>query len=223
MHIDDRHSTIEPLWEGALAQPSETYATRGAAGPHVTLGKPAWWSDTQMLGDAWHAPAGGQRYGVARFAFSLRVDSGQTVQRVTFSVALHAQPAGARPIAFDLSPMLTTATQTGTRKVGVGPGFKFFGVDVTVGQAEFSITTQQAVPVIAAEGVGESAVRWVFAAHPAHPLVGAQLTYIVVELPQGVAAASAAMHLTADVQTRLGRALFLPPQAEGVRWSYVLQ
>ena len=222
MYLDDTNITIEPLWDGALAPPTGTYAMRGDYAPHVTLGKPAWYADTQVLGDDWHAPAGGQRYGVARFAFSIRADGGPTVQRVTFSVNLHAHPMGARPIAFDLIPTLTTEEQTGTRTLGIGPSFKFFGVDATIGKAETTVAIKQAVPVVVAEGVGESAARWEFVSRPAHPLVGAQTTYIVVELPPGVNAARAEMRLTADVQTRLGRVLFMPPQTETARWNYVL-
>jgi hypothetical protein len=223
MHIDDSQFPIETAWEGALAPPAGVYATRGEGLPRVSLGKPVWWSDQKVLGQKWMPPAGGKSYGLARFAFSLRPEGRQTVRSAEFIVYLHAKGRGPRPVAFDLFPKAVTEEQTGEFTVGVGPDFKFAGAEASLAKAETKINLRQAVPVVIADGVGESMARWVFAARPAHPLVGSQSVYAVVELPPGVEAARVSLHLSAEVTTRLGPVRGLLPETEREQLNWVLE
>jgi|CXWL01.1.fsa_nt_gi hypothetical protein len=223
MHIDDTQLPFDSAWEGELAPPEGVFA-KGDGLPTVSLGRPAWWSDGKVLGKEWVPPAGGRRYGLARFAFSLRPGARQEVKRVEFVVHLHAKGGGARPVVFDLFPKAVTEEQTGTRTLGLDPKFKFVdAVEVSGLKAETTINVRQAVPVITADGVGESVARWVFQSRPAHPLIGSQSAYVVVELPPGVAAARASLLLSAEVTTRFGPMRGLLPEDERERLSWVLE
>lgn len=224
MHIDETSFPIEFEWEGELAPPAGVYITRGGGDlPCVSVGRPVWWSDQKVLGEKWTPPAGGRRYGLARFAFSLRPEGRQSIRSAEFVVHLHAKGAGPRPIVFDLLPKLTTEEQTGEFSLGIGPDFKFAGAEASLGKAEAKVNLKQAVPVVTADGVGESAARWVFQARPAHPLIGSQLTYAVVELPPGVEAARASLGLSAEVETRFGPLRGLLPEPERARLSWLLE
>ena len=202
MLIDEARFQVEFEWEGELAPPSGVYVTRGDGLPRVSLGRPAWWSDQKVLGEQWTSPAGGHRHGLARFAFSLRPGERQSVRSAEFIVYLHARGAGPRPIFFDLLPKVVTEEQTGSRAFGIDPKFKFAGaVEFSGVKAETTINVKQAVPVIAADGIGESTARWVFEARPAHPLVGSQMVYAVVELPPGVESARASLQRGTSLAT----------------------
>ncbi len=224
MHIDETHFPIDFDWTGALEPPSQMYATRGSGLPRVSLGKPVWWSDQKMLGENWSPPAGGARYGLARFAFSLRPEERQVIRSAEFIVYLHAKGAGPRPIVFDLLPKTTTEEQTGSRTFGLDPKFKFANlVEVSGVSAGTTLDVKQAVPVTAADGVGESAARWVFSAQRAHPLLGSQIVFATVELPPGVEAARASVQLTAEVETNFGLVRGLLPEEERQSKSWVLE
>jgi len=224
MHIDDTQLPFETAWEGELAPPEGVFAKGGGDLPTVSLGRPAWWSDGKVLGKEWVPPAGGKRYGLARFVFSLRPGARQEVKGVEFVVHLHAKGGGARPVVFDLFPKAVTEEQTGMRTVGVDPKLKFVdAIEVSGLKAETTINVRQAMPVITADGVGESVARWVFQSRPAHPLIGSQSAFVVVELPPGVEAARASLLLSAEVTTRLGPVRGLLPEAERERLSWVLE
>ena len=225
MHIDDSHFPIEYVWDGELEPPPDvkTFATRGGGElPRVSIGRPVWWSDQKVLGEKWTAPAGGRRYGLARFAFSLRPQEKQTVRKAELIVRLSAKGGGLNPIAFDLFPKPTTEEQTGEFNVKVGPDFKFAGAELSVASAETTVNLRQAAPVITVDGIGESFARWVFAAHSARPLVGSQLAYATIELPPGVAAARASVQLSADVASGFRSALGFLPERDSARLSWVL-
>jgi hypothetical protein len=223
MHIDETQFPVEVAWEGVLAPPAGVFATRGEELPRVSLGQPTWWSDQKVLGEKWTPPAGGQRYGLARFAFSLRPQGRQAVRRAEFMVYLHAKGAGPRPTAFDLFPQAVTEEQTGAVTVGIGPDFKFAGAEASLAKAETTINLRQAAPVITADGIGEHTARWVVVARPAHPLTGSQTVYIIVELPPGVPAARASLQLSAEVTTRFGPVRGLLPETERASLSWVLE
>jgi len=57
MLIDEARFPVEFEWEGELAPPSGVYVTKGDGLPRVSLGRPAWWSDQKVLGEAWAPPA----------------------------------------------------------------------------------------------------------------------------------------------------------------------
>ncbi|MGQ0605097.1 MAG: hypothetical protein ACT4QE_25750 [Anaerolineales bacterium] len=146
------------------------------------------------------------------------------MKRVEVIVHLHAKGGGARPLVFDLFPKALTEEQTGTRTVGLDPTFKFVdAIEVSGLKAETTLNVRQAVPVITADGVGESAARWVFAARPAHPLLGSPSVYAIGELPPGVEAARASLLLSAETTTRFGPVRGLLPEDARQRLSWVLE
>lgn len=228
MRIDDTSLSFDSAWEGELKPATGAFGpTRGETSALViSIGKPSWWGQQNIMGDQLVTPAGGKRYGLARFAFSLRPkerQERQEVKRVEFIAYLHAKGAGERPIAFDLLPKTTTIEGTGKVTVGIDPKFKFASaVEVSGFKAETEIDLKQAVPVIVADGVGESTARWVFESRPTHPLLGSQSAYVIVELPPGVDAARASLLLSAEVGTRLGPARYLLPKEQREQLSFVL-
>ena len=120
MRIDETLFPIEVAWQGQLVQPERMRAGQEEL-PKVSLGKPVWWNDRKVLGENWVPPTGGNRYGLARFNFSLRPDAKQTVKSANFIVYLHAKGAGPRPIFFDLFPKIVTEDKTGELTFGIGP------------------------------------------------------------------------------------------------------
>ena len=221
MHIDDNALPFDQAWQGPLSLPA-TFATRGGL-PTVSIGRPAWWSAQKVLGDKWTPPAGGRRYGLARFVFTLRPEGRQEISRAELTVYLFATGPGPRPIAFDAFPKAVTESQTGTRTIGIDPTLKFVdAVEVSGLKAETTINMAQAAPVITAYGLGESTLRWEFESRPAHPLLGSQSAYAIVELPPGVEAARASLQLSVEVETRLGPVRGLLPETEQAKLSFVL-
>lgn len=225
MIIDDIQFPIETAWAGALEPPAGQYTKGPGALPQVTIGKPVWWSDPRKLGADWVQPAGGQRYGLARFAYTLTPIERQTVDSVEFTVSLASLGSAQRPIAFDLIPGLTTEEQTGSRKFTLDPKLKFTDVVEFSGvQAGVEINVKQAHVVSSIYGLGESDARWVFKARPAHPLVGSQTVFVVVELPASAQAARARVHLSAQVEAPVWGKLRgqLPAEAQA-QSNFVLQ
>lgn len=228
MIINDSSLPFEPLWEGALEPGAGMFkATRGDDAPTIRIGKPHWWNQQNIMGDQLITPANGARYGLARFVFALRPQKNQDVHRVEFNIHLHAKSAGARPIAFDLFPKTTTADKTGKVSVGIDPKFKFTDGVSTVEasgmpKAEVAIDMKQAKVVIASEGTGSSAARWLFESHATRPLVGDTSVYVIVELPPNVEAARAALHLRAEVKDRFNVVSYFVPEEQRERLSVVL-
>ena len=128
-----------------------------------------------------------------------------------------------RPKAFDLAPRVETEEQTGMFTLGIGPDFKFSSVDLTLAKAETTINLHRVFPVITADGIGESTARWVFASRPAHPLVGSQIVYAVVQLPPGVEAARVSLMLNAEMTTGLGPIKGLLPEDKACDLSWTLK
>jgi len=223
MLIDESLYPVEIAWKGELVPPSGVFVPRGKVMPKVSIGKPDWWAGQKILGEAWKAPEGGYSFGLARFAFSLRPEGRQEVRRAELVVEFQPEDGGAIPVAFDLVPRAETEEQTGTFTLGIGPDFKFSSVDVTLAKAETTINLHRVFPVITADGIGESTVRWVFASRPAHPLVGSQIVYAVVELPPGVEAVRVSLMLSAEMTTGLGPIKGLLPKDEACYLSWTLK
>ncbi len=219
MQIDEARFPVEPAWEGVLAPPKGVFAPPGEKLPTVSIGRPVWWDGEAILGEKWTQPSGGKRYGLARFAFSLRPQGRKVVRRAELMVSLEAENGGGAPVVFDLLPKVTTEEKTGTFKATVGLDFKF----ASLAQAETTIDLHQEVPVIVADGIGESIARWVFVSGPAHPLVGSQLVYAILELPAGTSAARASLHLSAEVATSLGPIRGILPKEASGQLSWVLK
>jgi len=217
MLIDEIVYPVEPAWEGALAPPQGVFAPPGEKLPTVSIGKPVWWEGETILGEKWTQPVGDNSYGLARFAFSLRPEGRKVVRRAELMVSLEAENGGGLPIVFDLLPKVTTEDKTGTFKASVGLDFKF----LSLAKAETTIDLSQKVPVIVADGIGESIARWVFASGGAHPLVGSQIVYAILEMPAGTSSARASLQLSAEVATSLGPIRgILPKEAkEHLSWT----
>jgi hypothetical protein len=223
MLIDETIYPVETAWEGNLVPPSGVFAARGKAMPRVSIGKPEWWDGQKIFGDAWKAPEGSCSYGLARFAFSLRPEGRQEVRKAELMVDFQPEDGGARPVAFDLTPRAETEERTGMFTLGISPDFKFSSVDVTLAKAEATINLRRVFPVITADGIGESTARWVFVSRPAHPLVGSQTVYAIVQLPPGEEAAKVSLFLNAEVATGFGPIKGLLPKDEACDLSWVLK
>ena len=221
MLIDGIVYPVETAWEGALAPPEGVFAPPGEKLPTVSIGRPVWWNDEAILGEGWNPPAGENSYVLARFAFSLRPEGRKVVRRAELMVSLEAKNGGGAPIVFDLLPKVTTEEKTGTFTAKVGLDFKFLDLAQAGATIETSIDLHQKVPVIVADGIGESIARWVFVSGRSHPLVGSQTVYAVLELPSGTSAARASLHLSAEVATSLGPIRgILPKEAkEHLSWT----
>jgi hypothetical protein len=219
MLLDEIVYPVEPAWEGALSPPKGVLAPPSEKLPTVSIGKPVWWDDEAILGEKWTHPSGGNRYGLARFAFSLRPEGKKVVRRAELMVSLEAEEGGGAPVVFDLLPKVTTEEKTGTFKATVGLDFKF----LSLAQAETTIDFTQKVPVIVADGIGESIARWAFVSGRAHPLVGSQLVYAILEMSAGTSAARASLTLSAEVVTSLGPIRGILPKEASDRLSWVLK
>jgi hypothetical protein len=210
MQIDETFYPVETAWEGELVPPSVTFAGRGKGMPRVSIGKPDWWSG-ESLGETFKAPEGDYKYGLARFAFSLWPEGMQEVRRAELVLDFQPGDDSKRSIAFDLVPRAETEERTGTVTLGIGPDFKFSSVEVTLAKAETTINLRRVFPVIVTYGIGESTARWVFVSRPAHPLVGSQIVYAIVQMPPGVEAAKVRLFLNAEIGRFKG---FLPKDEE---------
>jgi hypothetical protein len=214
MLINETRYPVETAWEGELVPTSSLFGPRGKAMPKVSIGKPDWWTCQKILGEAWKAPEGGYSYGLVRFAFSLRPEGRQEVRRAELVADFQPEDGGARPIAFDLEPRAETEEKTGAFTLGIGPDFKFSSVGVTLAKAEATIDLRRVFPVITADGIGESTIRWVFASRPTHPLVGSQIVYAIVQLPPGAEATRVSLFLYAEIATTFGPIKGLLPKDE---------
>lgn len=205
---------IEWVWEGTLESPAASYAiTPKGALPGVRIGKPAWWSD-ETFGTAWIPPAGGARYGLARFAFALMPGERQTILRAELSVGLKALGGSERPTFFDLVPRTTTVKETGELKAVLGPAIKLPGdIEFSLASIESTEHVQRLVPVLSVSGIGHSVAQWACQSHEAHPLTGDQLVYAVIELPPGAVAARATLALTVQARGPFGIIPAILPQA----------
>ncbi|MCX6674729.1 MAG: hypothetical protein NTY37_13235 [Methanothrix sp.] len=138
-------------------------------------------------------------------------------------VDFRPEDGGARPVAFDLEPRAETEEQTGAFTLGIGPDFKFSSVNVTLAKAETTINLRRVFPVITADGIGESTARWIFASRPAHPLVGSQIVYAIVQLPPGAETSKVSLFLNAEMTTGFGPIKGLLPKDEACDLSWTLK
>jgi hypothetical protein len=225
MLIDETTFPIEFDWEGELVPPTGVFAPRGSELPSVSLGKPDWWNEHQIFRDNWTQPSGDKRYGLARFAFSLRPRDSQEVRRAEFTVYLEAQNGGSNPTIFDLFPQNVTQEQTSDIKAEINPQLKFAEVvEASIGSVEVTLHRREARAIITADGIGESTARWIFNQHPATPLTGSQIVYAIVELPKSVTATRVTVQLSAEVTTRFGliRGLLPTTNQDQRRWILTL-
>ena len=208
----------EVLWEGMLEPP---VVTRSDHSLRASIGRPAQWSDGQMLGDTWQPPQGGGRYYLLRLAFSLRPAerSRANIAAADFCLRLHAQ-AGQQAVVFDAYPQEQLVEQDRSVTLGIGPAFKLGTVDVEVAKAETTIDFGRAIPVIQSDGLAEAAFCWRYSAHRRQPLAGSRLMYAIVHLPPGMARSLATMELAVTTQDALGPIRLSPPERDlsKLRW-----
>ncbi len=225
MLIDETTFPIEFDWEGELISPKGVFGPRGSELPRVSLGQPKWWNEHQIFGNNWTQPTGDKRYGLTRFAFSLRPRENQKVRRAELTVYLEAQNGGSNPTVFDLFPHNVTQEQTSDIKAGINPQLKFAEVvEASIGSVEVILHRREAQAIITADGIGESTARWTFKAHPAAPLSGSQIVYAIVELPKSVTATRVTVQLSAEVTTKFGliRGLLPTTNQDERRWILTL-
>jgi hypothetical protein len=204
MLIDETAYPIEAAWTGALETSAVSFSKGAGTLPQVSLGQPVWWTDPRKLGADWVPPAGGQRYIMARFSYTLSPGEPQRFESVDLTLSFTAPGSAQRPIAYDLIPGLTTEDQTGKGKFTLDPKLKFANVVEFSGvQAGVEIDLKRAHVVSSIYGLGESDARWEFKARPGHPLVGSQTVFVVLEVPAGAQTTRARVHLSAQVEVPL--------------------
>ncbi|MEM7029823.1 MAG: hypothetical protein AAF629_09680 [Chloroflexota bacterium] len=209
MHIDDKAFPIQEDWSGELVPPQAVFSIPGGPLPRVSLGRPDWWSDEAIFADQWQVPDGGQRFGLARFSFSLRPEGQQSIEQADLIVRLLAHGGGRNPRAFDIFPRDVTAKRDHAVKIAVKPSLTFAEVTGSIGEVETTIDASTAVPVITADGVGEQTIRWVFQQQRTQPLVGSRVVYAIIEQPPDTTAVRVSINLMARVKPNLIASLML--------------
>jgi len=223
---ETQNPDFEVAWEGRLEyeDPAETAERGGTILPMVQIGKATWWNDQRILGDKWIPPAGGNRYGLARFPFSLNPLARQQVRTVEVGIQLMARGTGVAPLAFDMAPGNENETSDVERVVGFTPTFKLIPVEVSGPKAEQTVKVKVAAAVITASNLMTDHPRWTFTAHSNRPIRGSQSVYLVVELPPAVAVARARLQITATLGDQVfGPAKGLLPTASADRRTFSLE
>jgi hypothetical protein len=216
-------------WEGHLEPLGETFKGTESL-PRVTLGEPVWWPAEQAMegetGVKWTPPlrqaqdiaAGDRRYTLLRLACTLHppAEARTLYKEVTLTAYLRPRHDVGRVVAHDLYPQRLTVEEKGTFKVGLGPDLKFAGlVDVSLLELGAEIEYQQVYPVIQGYGLGESRPYWQFAHHEAHPLLGCQSVYAVLDAPEDAGGVRLSVELIAKGETRWGPiTVGLPQEAQ---------
>ncbi|MBI3241847.1 MAG: hypothetical protein HYZ49_06080 [Chloroflexi bacterium] len=219
MNIDETNFPTVAGWEGELMRATGMLSVPGERLPALSISKPVWWSDQTLMGEGWTPPATGRRYGLTRFAYSIRPAERQSVRYVDIVVYLHAKGDGLRPVVFDLLPKAAKEEQAGTLTVGISPDFKFVAPE----NAPAALSLRQNILAVTADGLGENAAHWAFAVRSTTPLAGSQATYIIVELMPGVEAARASLQLVAEIDTPYGPVRGLLPSSQRNALSWVLE
>ena len=201
-------------WEGHLQPLGATF--RGAAPlPRVTLGEPAWWPAEQALegetGQQWTPPAGsdGHCYTLVRLACTLHPPTDRRTRYAEATLAAYLRPrhggVAGPVVARDLYPQRLTAERQGKFTVGLGPDLKFAEL-VSIGLFEVGaeIEYHKVFPVVQGYGLGESRPYWRFAHHEAHPLLGCQSVYAVLDAPEDAGGVRLSVELVATLDTGFG-------------------
>lgn len=219
MEIWDDTLAFEAVWEGELR---EQVVMRGSGMPPVAIGKPVWWNDNDVFGKGWVAPVGSCRYRLIRFAFALRPEKRHRFRRVDFEIRISNHGENS-PTFYDVFPRTQFEERTGEVGIAVGPDLKFAALDASIGSVSAKINIKQAFPVVTVSGTGESEAGWLFESRPAHPLIGSQSVYCIVEIPDNVAEITAKVWLTAEIlDERWGVLKGLVPDEASSRLSFAL-
>ncbi len=217
---------FEVAWEGTLEyeDTAEAKSRGGTVLPKVQIGKPTWWTDQRILGEKWIPPAGGNRYGFARFPFSINPLERQQVQKVEVDIQLMARGTGPAPLAFDMLPGNENETTEAERILGFSPTFKLAPIEVSGPKAEQTVKIKVAAAVITASNLMTGNPVWVFKAHANRPIRGNQGVYVVVEMLPELAAVRARIQVKADlVDTMFGPAKGLLPRNSEDHRTFTLE
>lgn len=217
LEINEQNYPLETIWEGAL-ESKETI--RGQNLPVISLSKPLWWDDPQILGKAWVRPAGGKQYGMVRFNFSLRPEKQQEIRQVEFTVYL-VQRAQCNTTFYDLFPKQINDDLSGEISASIGPELNFAGNEVKVGGVGVKVHTKQSFPVVVASGVGEQVAQWRFVSRPSHPLTGSQSVFAIIEYKDESLPIHASLHLDVTVASFFGPVHGILPQTETQRLHWI--
>jgi hypothetical protein len=217
MHITTPTEVTDVLWEGALEPPAPTM--RGVEGVQASIGSPAQWADGQLLGEKWQPPTGGDRYYLARLAFSLRATRHMEIAAADFCLSLRPQ-AGQHPVVFSAYPLEQLEQQARPVTLGFGLDFNLGAAEASLAKAETTIDFGYAVPIIRTDGLAESTFCWRYARHPKHLLVGSRQMYAVIALPDDMPTALAVLELIVTAAKRDDFFKFAPPQSDAhkLRW-----
>lgn len=227
MYIDDMQLTFVPTWEGALDTSGAAFPVRGQEKPQASIGQPTYWAlaapqPPAPVGVQAEGSGSCQRYGLARFPFSLRPGSGHRVRRANFTVSLYPSGSGVRPIAYDAYPATTTTTQEGEVTASLGPDFKFAGAEASLAKVEGKIKLKRPAAAITVYGLGESDVSWAFQERGDHLLDGSLVVYVVIALPPGITTVRTVARLSANINTPMGQLLGRLPEEAEAKVSWVL-
>ena len=211
MRITTPTEIAQVAWEGELEPLGEVYKS-AALRPRVTLGEPAWWPAEQALeketGKPWSPPAGGRHYTLLRLACTLHPPGEARARYSEAALGLYLRPqraASGPVVAHDLFPQRITVERTTTLKTGLGPDLKFAElVDISLFEVGAEIEFHQAFPVVQGYGLGESRPYWQFAHHEAHPLLGCQSVYAVLDAPEDAGGVRLSVELVATLDTGFG-------------------
>lgn len=204
MHINETNFPIEEAWSGELEPSKEFFAVRGSGLPRVSIGRPNWWLGEQILGDKWRPPAGGRSYGLARFSFTLNHSSPKSIKSADFNIQLLNTGSGENPVAYDLFPRELKETLKDSLKLTVSPALKFSQVEASAGGVELTLDATNAVPVITAFGVSETAITWNFQSQASHPLTGSRTVYAIIEIPPNAPGVRVILRLSARAKPSIG-------------------
>lgn len=208
-------SIDDPVLEGVLEPADEPGGVlRGPPGrpdsesigrtlPVVSIGQPTSWP----LADLWQgelpamlAATTDREFRLVRLACSFRPrPGGEGIDWARFAVQLLPDKDGNQPIAFDLHPLEQVHQVKRNLTVGLSPSLKFEEVEGSLGSVESGIEYAELQPTISGSGIGETTPCWDFEAARGVRVVGTRCVHLITSAPRGMAAARAALDLTADV------------------------
>ncbi|WP_206751971.1 hypothetical protein [Kribbella sp. VKM Ac-2568] len=178
----------------------------------MSVGRPEAWSIDDLYRRAGTTPpsltqAMLERYDLylIRLACSFRPEHGKSrVDWARFELTLEPDDQGNQPLAEDLHPDVVDAEQKAHTKAVIGPSVKFQSVEVSVGNLEIGVEYTKLLPRISASGQFQANPAWDYFRVPGHDVVGGKMMHLIAKAPQGMAAATGTITLTADIETTGG-------------------
>ena len=197
--------------------------------PHASIGVPEVWRlqdvfDPDTIPKPIAASIATSDFYFCRLACSFRPERDETrIEWARFTLTLHPDDEGRRPIVFDLDPLEVADEVKHTRTVTIGPTMKFQQVDVSLGSAGFSFEYMSLTPEIWAAGVGEETAEWNFAQTRSRAVQGSKLMHALIKAPPGMTEVRAGLGIVADVASfGFLERLWGGPEKAGTRLPVVL-